>query len=109
MDDVQRVMQKLGTANKLMEDLIDLAMSDAQISDEEKQMLFSINDNLALYAKSIIETVSDGKVDDDEKNLLKELEQKIITEANIIANDDSSISEDEKTLLNQLVSTLESI
>ena len=107
--DVERVMEKLNKANKLMEDLIDMAMDDEKITLDEKDMLFSVNQNLAQYARLIIESVSDGEVDEDELHNLKELENKIVTDAHLIATSDNYISDDERKMLNQLVSVIQSI
>jgi len=109
MKDVEEVLTKLAKANTLMENLIDLAMDDAKISQEEKDMLFSINENLASYAEAIIETVSDGRVDLSEKEHLRDLEKKIVTDAHARAKADNNVSDEERILLNKLVATIQSI
>ncbi|MHA2251884.1 MAG: hypothetical protein ACXAD7_16085 [Candidatus Kariarchaeaceae archaeon] len=101
--DTQQIMEKLQKANKLMEDLIDLTMADKEISEEEKKILFCINDYLNDYVRIIITTVSDNKITEEEKKELKEIEQNIISDAKKIAMEDSYLSDDERALLDSLV------
>jgi len=96
-------MDKLQKANRLMEDLIDQSMSDKEISEEEKKILFCINDYLNDYVRIIITSISDNKITEDEKKQLKEIEQNIISDAKKIAMEDSHLSDDEKALLETLV------
>lgn len=109
MKDVAGVMNKLNKANNLMEDLIDMAMEDEKLSDDEKDMLFSINRNLGGYARLIVDTISDGKITDEERRSLRALEENIIEEAQSIAAQDDRISDEEKKLLNELITTVKSM
>lgn len=108
-DELNMVMQRLQKANSIMENLIDAAMKDEQMSSDEKEILFSINSNLEVYARKIIETLSDGKVDENEKQELKHIEQKIISDARSVANEDERISLEERDLLQQLIQAIESM
>lgn len=106
MSDTKKIYEKLGRANRVMEDLIDIAVRDKNISEEEKKILFSINKNLEQYARLIIESISDNKITDEEKEDIAMLEQKIIDDANNIALNDENLSDDEKKLLYRLIDTI---
>lgn len=106
MSDSEKIYEKLGRANRVMEDLIDIAVRDKNISEEEKKILFSINKNLEQYARLIIESISDNKITDEEKEDIAMLEQKIIDDANNIALNDENLSDDEKKLLYRLIDTI---
>ncbi len=102
----RNVLDTLQQANKIMEDLIDLALGDEKISPEEQELLFSINSNLQHYVKLTIEAVSDNIVTDDEKRKLMQVGQKIIDDAEKVAMKDSTVSEDEKKLLESLITSI---
>lgn len=102
----RNALDTLQQANKIMEDLIDLALGDETISPEEQELLFSINSNLQHYVKLTIEAVSDNIVTDDEKRKLMAVGQKIIDDAEKVAIKDSTVSEDEKKLLESLVASI---
>lgn len=106
MSDAEKIYEKLGRANRVMEDLIDIAVRDKNISEEEKKILFSINKNLEQYARLIIESISDNEITDEEKEDIAMLEQKIIDDANNIALNDENLSDDEKKLLYRLIDTI---
>lgn len=105
-EEARNVLDTLQKANKIMEDLIDLALGDKNISPDEQELLFSINSNLQHYVKLTIEAVSDNIVTDDEKRKLMEVGQKIITDAEKVAMKDSEISDDEKKLLENLIESI---
>ncbi|MCY3414120.1 MAG: hypothetical protein INQ03_20920 [Candidatus Heimdallarchaeota archaeon] len=109
MSDTKSVLEKLQKANRIMEDLIDLAVEDKSISADEQDILFSINTNLAEYAKLIIDSVSDNVISDEEKKKIEALEQKIVDDANDIAMSDSNLSKDEKRMLTALIDAIEAI
>lgn len=92
-----------------MERLIDLSMEDERLSDDEKEILFDINHNLSNYAELIMQTISDGEIDLTEMSDLKEMEKKIVNDALSIAKKDEVISDDERTIINELVATIQSI
>lgn len=106
MSDAEKIYEKLGRANRVMEDLIEIAVADKNISEEEQKILFSINKNLEQYAKLIIESISDNEITDEEKEDIAMLEQKIIDDANNIALNDENLSDDEKKLLYRLIDTI---
>lgn len=106
MSDAEKIYEKLGRANRVMEDLIEIAVADKNISEEEQKILFSINKNLEQYARLIIESISDNKITDEEKEDIAMLEQKIIDDANNIALNDENLSDDEKKLLYRLIDTI---
>lgn len=106
MSDAEKIYEKLGRANRVMEDLIDIAVRDKNISEEEQKILFSINKNLEQYARLIIESISDNEITDEEKEDIAMLEQKIIDDANNIALNDENLSDDEKKLLYRLIDTI---
>jgi hypothetical protein len=107
--ETQAVMEKLQNANKLMEDLIDLAMGDQQITEEEKSILFMINDYLQEYVKILIASLSDNVISDEEKAKLAEIETNIIRDAKKIAMEDSHLSDDEKVILDSLVTAVKEL
>jgi hypothetical protein len=104
--DLQKYMDKLHKLSSVMENLIDLAVNDNKISEDEKNILFSINKNLEEYAKLTIEVISDGKVSVNEDKLLTDKREKIIQDAKNIASRDGSVSVEERRLLNLLVEGL---
>ncbi|MDH5402223.1 MAG: hypothetical protein OEZ01_16430 [Candidatus Heimdallarchaeota archaeon] len=106
---VDLVIKKLQKSNRIMEDLIDLAMTDKKLSEDEKQILFSINKNLELYARGILEAISDGKVTPEELEGLKEIENNIILEAQEIAEKDAVISGEEMKLIHSLISEIKEL
>jgi len=105
-EETRNVLDTLQMANKVMEDLIDLALGDEKISPEEQELLFSINSNLQHYVKLTIEAVSDNIVTDDEKQKLMRVGQKIIRDAEKVAMKDSKVSDDEKKLLESLITSI---
>ena len=107
--EVQLVLDKLQTANRVMENLIDLSMADDRMSEDEKKMLLSINANLENYAKAIIESVGDGKISEKENLKINQIEQMIIKDAQSIAQEDEKISDEEKRLLDMLVDAIKGI
>jgi hypothetical protein len=108
-EEAKNVLDTLQTANKIMEDLIDLALGDQTISPEEQELLFSINSNLQHYVKLTIEAVSDNIVTDEEKQKLMSVGEKIIEEAEKVAMKDSEVSDDEKQLLESLISSIKDL
>ena len=107
--DAQNVLVKLQQANQVMEDLIDLAMSDEKISTDEQQILFTINENLQEYVKLTIASVSDNVITEEEQQKLSEVRQKIINEAEKVAKNDEQVSLEEKKLLDSLVSAIKAM
>lgn len=107
--DSQKILDKLQKANGVMENLIDLALSDEKISEDEQFILFSINDNLQLYVQKTIETIKDNVVSNKDKDELKELQLKIISDAEKVAMKDSAITADEKTLLDNLIVSIKAL
>lgn len=108
-EEAKNVLDTLQKANKVMEDLIDLALGDEKISKEEQEILFSINSNLQHYVKLSIEAVSDNIITDDERSKLIAVGDKVIADAEKIAMKDSSISDDEKSLLDSLITSIKDL
>ena len=44
MSKAEKYYEKIGKANRVMEDLIDIAISDKNISDDEKKLLYRLID-----------------------------------------------------------------
>lgn len=107
--DTQIVMEKLQKANSIMEDLIDKAMEDQAITEDEKKILFCINDYLQEYVKIVITSVSDNIITEEEKNRLKEIEENIINDTKKIAMEDSQLSDDERSLLDSLIKAIKEL
>ena len=108
-EEARNVLDTLQKVNRVMEDLIDLALGDEAISPEEQELLFSINSNLQHYVKLTIEAVSDNIVTDEERTKLISVGQKVIEEAQKVAMKDSEISEDEKKLLDSLINSIKEL
>ena len=108
-EEARNVLDTLQKVNRVMEDLIDLALGDEAISPEEQELLFSINSNLQHYVKLTIEAVSDNIVTDEERTKLISVGQKVIEEAQKVAMKDSEISEDETKLLESLINSIKEL
>ena len=108
-EEARNVLDTLQKVNRIMEDLIDLALGDESISPEEQELLFSVNSNLQHYVKLTIEAVSDNIVTDEERAKLISVGQKVIEEAQKVAIKDSEISEDEKKLLESLINSIKEL
>lgn len=107
--DVQSVIMRLQQANRLMENLIDLSMADNMMSQDEKDILFSINDNMQAYAEEIMKSISDGNVSQEELQKIGELENKIISDARHMAERDANVTENERKLLTELINSIKDI
>ncbi|OLS23447.1 MAG: hypothetical protein HeimC2_26510 [Candidatus Heimdallarchaeota archaeon LC_2] len=108
-EEARNVLDTLQKVNRVMEDLIDLALGDETISRDEQELLFSINSNLQHYVKLTIEAVSDNIVTEEERAKLIAVGQKVINEAEKVAMKDSEISEDEKKLLESLITSIKEL
>ena len=105
-EEAKNVLDTLQKANRVMEDLIDLALGDEQISPDEQEILFSINSNLQHYVKLSIEAVSDNIITDEERAKLIAVGEKVIADAEKVAMRDSDVSTDEKQLLESLITSI---
>lgn len=105
-EEAKKVLDTLQKANRVMEDLIDLALGDETISQDEQDLLFSINSNLQHYVKLTIEAVSDNIITEEERAKLISVGEKVIQDAEKVAMKDSDVSEDEKKLLETLISSI---
>lgn len=108
-NDVHKVILRLQHANRLMESLIDLSMEDSTMSEDEKNILFSINTNMQQYAEEIMRSISDGKISKEELQKLSDVENKIINDAQLMAERDSNVTENERKMLEELVSSIRDI
>ncbi len=106
--DVNRLLLRLQSLTDSMAEMIEVAMEDDQISDEEKELLLNVNSNIEKYAKRVIESIEDGVIEESEVQGLKEFEQVIKKEAEAIAKRDQVVTNDELVLLEKVISILDS-
>ncbi len=106
--DVNRLLLRLQSLTDSMAEMIEVAMEDDQISDEEKELLLNVNSNIEKYAKRVIESIEDGVIEESEVQGLKEFEQVIKKEAEAIAKRDQIVTNDELVLLEKVISILDS-
>lgn len=99
-------MEKVQSASRIMEKLIDLAMADEVVTNEEKAILSSINEALHNYLNVIISSLNTGMVD---KEQLKKMETEIVKKCEKIAESDGKVTEEEKVLLDELVYLVEEL
>ena len=87
-NEVNSYLEKLQKVSSVMEQLIESAMSDNHISEEEKELLFGINKNIEQYAKITIEAISDGNVSNLESEAIRSMQETIIADAQQMASKD---------------------
>lgn len=103
MKSSEEMLGRLQAVTQTMESLIEIASADEHITDDEKDLLFSVNSNVEKYAKLVIEIISDNTITPDDQMRITDLENSIIVEAQEIANHDRQISVDEQQLLDTLI------
>ena len=106
--DVNRLLLRLQSLTDSMAEMIEIAMEDDQISNEEKELLLNVNTNIEKYAKRVIESIEDGIIEEREVQSLKDFEKVIKQEAESIASRDKIVTRDELVLLEKVISILDS-
>ncbi|MCY3412312.1 MAG: hypothetical protein INQ03_11815 [Candidatus Heimdallarchaeota archaeon] len=82
--------------------LLEVAEKDGVITSEEFEVLEQIRVDADSYAVNLEEAKSDGTIDDTESEKLSRLRDQILERAEIVANIDGTLSDDERALLNTL-------
>ena len=82
--------------------LLDIAEKDGVISGEEMEILEQVRIDADSYSVNLTEAKSDGIITEDEANKLANLKKMILERAEIVANIDGKLSDDEKELLSTL-------
>ncbi|MHA2029310.1 MAG: hypothetical protein ACW99A_08945 [Candidatus Kariarchaeaceae archaeon] len=91
---------------RLKQSLLTKALSDGQISSEERMILNSINYDIDNLLDTLDDAFEDGIITSDEKSDLSELVQRISNDAETTASFDDYLSRDEESLLTRLKTTL---
>jgi len=105
--DANKLLLRLQSLTDSMSEMIEIAMEDDQISEDEKELLLNVNKNIEEYAKRVISSIEDGIVEESEVEGLKEFEREIKAEAEKIARKDQVVTRDELALLEKVISILE--
>jgi tellurite resistance protein len=102
-------MGKIIEAQQLLDRLEKSIVEDDNVSNEEKQLLVSIRDNVGQYKDLMDEAMADNIVSDEEYRRIHIIEKKIIQDASAIAFSDGKVSDDEKKIMGQIIEIFESI
>ncbi len=86
--------------------MLEKALEDGYISEEEHAMLDNVSENFGIYDKSLKAASNDGIISDEEEMNLRNLRKKIYEEALKVALADGMITDDEKAILNNLKTTV---
>jgi uncharacterized membrane protein YebE (DUF533 family) len=86
--------------------LIDAAKNDGIITPEEKDIIDQVKIDTDSYNLILNESLSDGVIDEQEAEKLADLKQMIIDRAELIAEVDGFLDEDEQFLLKTLSKVL---
>lgn len=105
--DANKLLLRLQSLTDSMSEMIEIAMEDDQISEDEKELLLNVNKNIEEYAKRVISSIEDGIIEESEVEGLKEFEKVIKAEAEKIARKDQVVTRDELALLEKVISILE--
>ena len=79
--------------------LVDVALSDGIISDDEDKLITNFLSNIEKYQVLLEESLEDGIIDDYEKDFLLNQRINIFNKIRYIAKDDLVITEDEEQLI----------
>ena len=83
-----------------------IAHADGKITDEETEILESVQINVLLYDQALSDALEDGIIDSDEKDLLNSLKIRILDEAWDIAKVSEGVSDDELRILEVILRKL---
>ncbi|MFV2014970.1 MAG: hypothetical protein ACC656_06060 [Candidatus Heimdallarchaeota archaeon] len=99
----ENIQKKL---ERLKQSLLTKALSDGQISSEERMILNAINYDIDNLLDTLDEAFEDGIITSDEKTDLVHLVKRISNDAETTASFDEYISKDEQSLIIRLKRTL---
>ncbi len=88
------------------QEMLERALEDGYISEDEHALLDSISENYGIYEKSLKKAIEDGIISDVEEENLGNLRKKIYEDALKIALADGIITDDEKAILDNLKTTV---
>ncbi|OLS25384.1 MAG: hypothetical protein HeimC2_18410 [Candidatus Heimdallarchaeota archaeon LC_2] len=88
--------------DQLLKELVEQAFSDDMVSDEEYELINQIEVGVEELTKTIFAAYVDGIITEEESEQMIALKQKILDQAENIANKDGIISKDENELLSKL-------
>lgn len=80
-------------------DMINKALEDGHISEDEHSLLKLVSENYGIYDKALGDALEDGIIDAKEERKLRDIRKKIYEEALITALSDGIITEEERKIL----------
>jgi hypothetical protein len=86
-----------------MKEMWNVAMKDGTITPEEKDILLQVQIDADAYSVMLQECMDDGIITKEEYEKLEFLKNQMLSRANLIAQIDDKVDEDEKALINKLV------
>ena len=86
----------------ILKEVIAVANSDGKITDDEYNILTQMSIDVAEYSIMLERFKSDGIIDADEKTKLQMLKKRILENAQIVAELDDEVTEEELNLLKKL-------
>jgi hypothetical protein len=89
--------------------ILKIVLNDGKISKEERLLVDNIARNIKQYDNAVQNALQDAILTKDEMNVLLNLYNKIIADAEFIANKDAYISQDEKNILDKLIEYLKKL
>lgn len=84
------------------------AKADGKITEEEREILESVQINVLIYDQALEDALNDGIIDKEEKETLMGLKHAVLNEAYNIAEVSDGVSDDEIKMLQVLLAELES-
>jgi hypothetical protein len=103
--DVEKEENRL---QKIIKSITNAARADGKITDEEAELLESVQINVLIYDQALEDALGDGIITDEESDTLNGLKHQILNDAYDIANISEGVSEDEIKILQILLRELES-
>ncbi|MHA2089369.1 MAG: MFS transporter, partial [Candidatus Kariarchaeaceae archaeon] len=96
-------------ASQSWNNLIEIALRDSKISEDEKILLERIISDVQEYGQLLEDAIEDGIIDTDEQSNLIEKRHQLWVDAKNIALQDDEISKDEQKLLDHLISIIKQL
>lgn len=88
--------------DQTIKELVKIAEKDGVITPEELDIIEQVKIDADSYHLNLLEAIADGKITDEESTRLKKLKNLILDRAQIIADVDGHLSNDEKQLIESL-------
>ena len=95
-------MSEENQLNVIIQELSNIANRDGLITDEEKEIISQVEFDSNFYELMLSDALEDGIITDEENEKLHDISQSMLQRAEIIANIDGKLSEDEKALIEKL-------